>query len=99
VPDRAVSCGDAGPVAVVVESETHRRLVEDAADGLSGPLQMWQIGGGGLDRLREDGLDVGGAQLRERRRAGLAGELATLVSTSGTTGRRKGCMLSHGNLL
>src|SRR5499427_6486549 len=44
---------DAGPVAVVVEGETHRRLVEEAAVGLSGPLQVWQIDGGGLDRLRE----------------------------------------------
>ena len=36
---------DAGPVAVVVERETHHRLVEDAADGLSGPRQVWQIDG------------------------------------------------------
>src|SRR5262252_3268951 len=90
---------DAGPVAVVVERETHRRLVEDAADGLSGPLQVWQIDGGGLDRLREDGLDVDDAQLRERRRAASADDLATMIYTSGTTGRPKGCMLSHGNLL
>ncbi|MBO0817072.1 MAG: long-chain fatty acid--CoA ligase, partial [Actinobacteria bacterium] len=90
---------DAGPVAVVVEHETHRRLTEDAADGLSGPLQVWQIGGGGLDRLREDGRDVDDAQLRERRRAVSGDDLATLIYTSGTTGRPKGCMLSHGNLL
>ncbi|WP_327589583.1 AMP-dependent synthetase/ligase [Nonomuraea sp. NBC_00507] len=90
---------DAGPVAVVVESETHRRLVEDVTEGLSGPLQVWQIGGGGLDRLREGGLDVDDAQLRERRRAVSADDLATIIYTSGTTGRPKGCMLSHGNLL
>jgi long-chain acyl-CoA synthetase len=52
-------------------------LVEDAAEGLPGPLQVWQIGGGGLDRLREDGLDVDDAQLRERRQAVSAGDLAT----------------------
>jgi long-chain acyl-CoA synthetase len=90
---------DAGPVAVVVERETHRRLVEDLADGLSMPLRVWQISGGGLDRLVEDGLDVDDAQLRERRRAVAADDLATLIYTSGTTGRPKGCMLSHGNLL
>ncbi|MEV1168441.1 AMP-binding protein [Nonomuraea sp. NPDC049784] len=90
---------DAGPVAVVVERETHRRLVEGVAEGLSGPLQVWQIGGGGLDRLREGGLDVDDAQLRERRRMVSADDLATIIYTSGTTGRPKGCMLSHGNLL
>ncbi|WP_431918008.1 AMP-dependent synthetase/ligase [Nonomuraea jabiensis] len=90
---------DAGPVAVVVERETHHRLVEDVAAGLSKPLRVWQIDGGGLDRLREGGRDVDEAQLRERRRAVSAGDLATIIYTSGTTGRPKGCMLSHGNLL
>jgi long-chain acyl-CoA synthetase len=90
---------DAGPVAVVFESETHRRILEEVAGGLSGPLRVWQIGDGGLDRLREDGLDVDDAQLRERRRAVSADDLATIIYTSGTTGRPKGCMLSHGNLL
>src|SRR5215470_17425850 len=89
---------DAGPVAVVVEREAHRHLVEEAADGLPGPVQVWQIGGG-LDRLREDGLDVDDAQLRERRLAVSVDDLATIIYTSGTTGRPKGCMLSHGNLL
>ncbi|MEU6428543.1 long-chain fatty acid--CoA ligase [Microbispora sp. NPDC046973] len=90
---------DAGPVAAVVERESHRRLVEDAAVSLSGPLRVWQIDGGGLDRLREDGRDVDDARLRERRRAVSADDLATIIYTSGTTGRPKGCMLSHGNLL
>jgi long-chain acyl-CoA synthetase len=89
---------DASPVAVVVERDTHRRLVEEAAEGLSGPLRVWQIGDG-LDRLREGGLGVDDAQLRERRRAVSADGLATIIYTSGTTGRPKGCVLSHGNLL
>ncbi|TQS24949.1 long-chain fatty acid--CoA ligase [Microbispora sp. KK1-11] len=90
---------DAGPVAAVVERESHRRLVEDVAASLSGPLRLWQIDGGGLDRLREDGRNVDDAQLLERRRAVSADHLATIIYTSGTTGRPKGCMLSHGNLL
>jgi long-chain acyl-CoA synthetase len=90
---------DAGPVAVVVEHETHRSLVEGVAEGLPAPVRVWQIDGGGLDRLREDGLDVDDAQLGERRGAVSADDLATIIYTSGTTGRPKGCMLSHGNLL
>ncbi|OPG08772.1 long-chain fatty acid--CoA ligase [Microbispora sp. GKU 823] len=90
---------DAGPVAAVVERESHRRLIEDVAASLSGPLRVWQIDGGGLDRLREDGRDMDDARLLERRRAVSADDLATIIYTSGTTGRPKGCMLSHGNLL
>ncbi|MFB4268425.1 AMP-dependent synthetase/ligase [Nonomuraea sp. GTA35] len=90
---------DAGPVAVVAEHEEHRRLVDDASEGLPGPPRVWQIDGGGLDRLREGGRDVDDAQLRERCRMVSADDLATIVYTSGTTGRPKGCMLSHGNLL
>ncbi|KAB8183265.1 AMP-binding protein [Nonomuraea phyllanthi] len=90
---------DAGPVAAVVEHETHRRLVEDASEGLPRQPRVWQIDGGGLDRLREDGRGVDDARLRERRRTVSVDDLATIVYTSGTTGRPKGCMLSHGNLL
>ncbi|MFB9469804.1 AMP-dependent synthetase/ligase [Nonomuraea salmonea] len=91
---------DAGPVAVVAGNEAQRRLVDEAAAGLSsGPPRVWQIDGGGLDRLREGGHGVSDAQLRERRRMVSADDLATIIYTSGTTGRPKGCMLSHGNLL
>ncbi|MFI6175597.1 AMP-dependent synthetase/ligase [Nonomuraea sp. NPDC051191] len=86
---------DADPVAVVVETEAHRRLVESAP----GSPRIWQIDGGGLDRLRAGGADVNDAQLLERRRAVSADDLATIIYTSGTTGRPKGCMLTHRNLL
>lgn len=66
------------------------------------PLRrVLRITGGAIDILVEEGKNAGVEQDEvERRIAGMrADDVASLVYTSGTTGKPKGCRLTHRNLL
>jgi long-chain acyl-CoA synthetase len=86
---------DSGAVAVIVETDEHRELVEGAADNVK---NVWVIDGGAVDELTEAGKDTD-VDSEARRTSRGADDLATVIYTSGTTGRPKGCMLTHRNLL
>lgn len=56
-----------------------------------------RIEGGAVETLIAEGAGVDDAQLQARLDGIRADDLASLVYTSGTTGRPKGCMLTHRN--
>ncbi|MEV6279171.1 long-chain fatty acid--CoA ligase [Nocardia sp. NPDC051832] len=87
---------DSAAAVAVVETARHKELLTDAPDTLRRTLV---IGDGAEAVLLADGADVPDEVLRERLDGLRADDLASLVYTSGTTGRPKGCMLTHRNFL
>ncbi|KUM90523.1 MULTISPECIES: AMP-dependent synthetase/ligase [Streptomyces] len=61
-------------------------------------VRYFQIDSHDLAALRTKGLDVPDEEVTKRRAALTPDTIATVCYTSGTTGRPKGCVLTHANL-
>ncbi len=90
---------DSGARAVFAETDKHCATIGEVRGNAPALEQVWQIEGTGVQALGPDAAGVTDEQLGQRRTARKAADLATIVYTSGTTGRPKGCEITHANLL
>ncbi len=90
---------DSGAAAVIVETSEHAAIVEQVRGSLKSLETVWVIDSGDLDALVEGGKDTPDEEVTQRRSATNADNIATIVYTSGTTGRPKGCQLTHRNIV
>ncbi|MBO0828433.1 MAG: AMP-binding protein, partial [Streptosporangiales bacterium] len=90
---------DSGATLAFVQHRGHAELVEKAGAEAPASGRVYTLADGAVATLTERGADVPDDEIDRRIAATKADMLATLVYTSGTTGRPRGCELTHLNLL
>ncbi|MFJ4770117.1 AMP-dependent synthetase/ligase [Streptomyces uncialis] len=90
---------DARVTAAMVEHEDHAMTIATVIDRLPALRRLWQLDADAVRELYEAGAHLEDDMVHRHRRAVTPDSVATIVYTSGTTGRPKGCVISHGNLM
>ncbi|WP_110589354.1 AMP-dependent synthetase/ligase [Microbacterium suaedae] len=90
---------DSGAVALMVETEQHDERFAEVRDALPLVGLYWRMDTGALDELVELGAEVEDDEIERRRHLARGDDVATIIYTSGSMGRPKGCVLTHSNFV
>jgi long-chain acyl-CoA synthetase len=89
---------DSGARHVVTENAENAATVATGTADHEAPPRVWQLDAAALDELTALGHGLPDEEVTKRRAALTPDTIATVCYTSGTTGRPKGCVLTHANL-
>ncbi|MEU8788882.1 AMP-dependent synthetase/ligase [Streptomyces sp. NPDC048643] len=89
---------DSGARFVIVETPGNADTVTTGTARHPEPPRVWGLDAGALGELASLGRDITDEEVVKRRAALTPDTVATVCYTSGTTGRPKGCVLTHANL-
>ena len=90
---------DSGAIAMITETPDHFARFDEVYADLPLVRNAWKINLGDLDKLAASGTEVTDEEIERRRVIAKGSDLATLIYTAGTTGRPKGCILTHSNFV
>jgi long-chain acyl-CoA synthetase len=90
---------DSGAIAMITETPDHFARFDEVHADLPLIGHVWKINLGDLDKLAAAGTEVPDAEIERRRTLANGADMATLIYTAGTTGRPKGCILTHSNFV
>lgn len=86
---------DSGAVMVITESAALEALVRSATASIPACREVVVIEDAGVRTLTQRGEGIDDGALLARARQVTGADIATIVYTSGTTGRPKGCVITH----
>ncbi|MFI9547047.1 AMP-dependent synthetase/ligase [Streptomyces sp. NPDC052016] len=89
---------DSGARFVVTETPGNTATVTAGTAGHEDRPRVWELDAQGIADLTTLGRDLPDEEVTKRRTSLTPDTAATLCYTSGTTGRPKGCVLTHANL-
>jgi long-chain acyl-CoA synthetase len=88
---------DSGSIAMITENAEHFSRFDEVHSDLPLITQAWNIDRGDLDKIAAGGTAIPDEEIERRRNLAKGSDIATLIYTAGTTGRPKGCILTHSN--
>ena len=90
---------DSGARGIITQTADHADRVAEIRNDLPAIELEWRLDEGAIDTLTAGGKDISDEEIERRRNIAVGSDMATLIYSSGSTGRPRGCVLTHSNFV